>query len=77
MIIAIICILTNLTGKCYELVFAYTALITIELPCFLYIYCAFDSVVCVCLLFFPLLDVCLCSFVFKTRLHNVHLNTHL
>ena len=51
MIIAIICILTNLTGKCYELVFAYTALITIKLPCFLYIYCAFDSVVCVCLLF--------------------------
>lgn len=47
MIIAIICILPNLTGKSYQVVFAYTALITIELPCFLYIYCAFDSIVCV------------------------------
>ena len=35
MIIAIICILPNLTGKSYQVVFAYTALITIELPCFL------------------------------------------
>ena len=59
MIIAIICILTNLTGKSYQVVFAYTALITIELPCFLYICCAFDSIVCVCLLFCFSLPACL------------------